>query len=251
MSKYRIDDCLRVCAKLRALKQGSEQGVLWFFFIIGRIHESVLFYATHLLMKKIVIASGNAGKIKEIKHALNGFNLELISQKELNVTEVPETASTFVENALIKAKHTTEVTGLPALADDSGLVIESLNGEPGIYSARYAGEKSNDQSNTQKVLLEMQDFPDEAQRQAYFYCSMVFMQHVNDPAPLIATGRWHGVLLKELKGEGGFGYDPIFYVPTHHCSAAELELTEKNQISHRGLALQQLQSQFHDIIRSS
>ena len=202
-------------------------------------------------MQKLVIASGNAGKIKEIQHYLENFSLELISQKELNVSEVPETGLTFIENALTKARHAAEVTGLPALADDSGLVINALSGAPGIYSARYAGEASNDKANIKKVLEEMQSFTSEPQRQAYFYCCMVLVRHAKDPAPLIALGSWQGTLLSEEQGAQGFGYDPIFYVPTHCCSAAELDLTEKNKISHRGKALQQLKQQFHEFITAS
>ena len=206
-------------------------------------------------MKRIVIASGNAGKIKEIESYLKDFDLELISQKELNISEVPETGLTFIENALIKARHAAAASGLPALADDSGLVIEALHNAPGIRSARYAGEDCSDEANIKKVLLEMERFPDETQRHAYFYCCMVLIRHTQDPAPLIATGAWHGVLLKERQGEKGFGYDPVFYVPTHQCSAAELGVTEKNKVSHRGMALQQLQRQLwkqrHDFTTAS
>lgn len=199
-------------------------------------------------MKKLIIATGNPGKLKEIQHYLQEFNLEILPQSVLNVSDIEETGQTFIENALLKARHACELTGLPALGDDSGLVIDALGGAPGIYSARYAGENNkSDAANITKVLEQMQTIP-EPNRTAHFYCVLVLMRHAADPAPVISIGSWHGSITTAPKGQNGFGYMPIFYVPTHQCTAAELELSVKNQISHRGLALQQLQQQLHELI---
>lgn len=197
-------------------------------------------------MKKIVIASLNKGKIQEIKHYLQMDSIELISQNDLKIEEVAETGQTFIENALIKARNVSQQTHLPVLADDSGLVIDVLNGEPGIFSARYAGAGASDEDNITKVLNALAEFPETKQREAYFYCCMVLLKHVNDPAPLIAVGKWKGFILLQPQGHRGFGYDPIFYVPEKQCSAAELNINEKNQISHRGLALQHLREQLQN-----
>ena len=191
---------------------------------------------------KVVIASGNSGKIHEFRAMLEPLEFEIIPQTELNVPPVAETGLTFVENALIKARHATAYTRLPAIADDSGLVVPALNGEPGIYSARYSGEHALDNQNNKKLLSNMENLP-ESKRQAYFYCSLVFIRHEQDPVPLIAHGQWQGSILREPRGEHGFGYDPIFYVPERHCSSAELTTEIKNQISHRALALQDLLKQ--------
>jgi len=187
----------------------------------------------------IVFASGNAGKMLELQTSLQPFNIEIISQSTLNVKEVPETASTFVENALIKARHACQVTGLPAIADDSGLQVKALHGAPGIYSARYAGENATSQDNIKKLLAELINTPSE-KRQARFYCVLVYMQHAKDPTPLICEGIWNGIILEKELGNSGFGYDPIFWDPIKNSSAAQLSITEKNQCSHRGHALKLL-----------
>jgi len=189
-------------------------------------------------MKKIILASNNPGKIKEFNTMLQG-NYQVVSMSDMQVEEVPEIGLTFVENALIKARNAAEQSGLPALADDSGIVVDALNGEPGIYSARYAGAHGDDETNTQKILDEMSDIPD-GQRSARFWCAIVFVEHANDPTPIIIQRGWEGEILREKVGENGFGYDPIFYVPTHKKASAELSAEEKNGISHRGKALQAL-----------
>lgn len=189
-------------------------------------------------MKKIILASNNPGKIKEFNTMLQG-NYQVVSMSDMQVEEVPEIGLTFVENALIKARNAAEQSGLPALADDSGIVVDALNGEPGIYSARYAGAHGDDETNTQKILDEMSDIPD-GQRSARFWCAIVFVEHANDPTPIIIQRGWEGEILREKAGKNGFGYDPIFYVPTHKKASAELSAEEKNGISHRGKALQAL-----------
>jgi XTP/dITP diphosphohydrolase len=188
---------------------------------------------------KIVFASNNAGKIRELQTPLQELNWEIIPQETLNVPEIPETGLTFVENAILKARHASLQTGLPAIADDSGLEVNVLKGAPGIYSARYAGEKASSKDNIKKLLDELKDYPDE-QRHANFYCILVFLSHANDPAPLICEGSWPGVIAHTPVGENGFGYDPIFFDPNENAYAAELSLTKKNQISHRGQALRTL-----------
>jgi XTP/dITP diphosphohydrolase len=189
-------------------------------------------------MKKIILASNNQGKIKEFNAMLQGI-YQVVSMSDMNVEEVPEIGLTFVENALIKARNAAEQSGLPALADDSGIVVDALNGEPGIYSARYAGSHGDDEANTQKILDEMSDIPDD-QRSARFWCAIVFVEHANDPTPIIIQRGWEGEILREKAGENGFGYDPIFYVPTHKKASAQLSPEQKNDISHRGKALQAL-----------
>ncbi len=188
---------------------------------------------------KVVLASNNTGKIRELKAMLEDFSIELIPQAELGVEEIEETGLSFVENAILKARHATQMTGLPAIADDSGLVVNALNGAPGIYSARYAGEKANTQDNIKKLLTALRDIPND-KRQACFHCVLVFMLHDKDPAPLICDGQWSGMILQEPKGQDGFGYDPVFYIPEEKKTAAELPLAIKNQISHRGKALRLL-----------
>jgi len=188
---------------------------------------------------KIILASHNAGKIKELQALLNPAQFTVIAQADLGVQDAAETGQTFVENALIKARHAAKMTALPAIADDSGLVVPALNGAPGIYSARYAGEKAQSHDNIQKLLTELKNVPDE-KRDAYFYCALVFMRHAEDPTPIICTGKWSGHILSVPQGTKGFGYDPIFYVASEHKTAAELPLTIKNRISHRGIALQLL-----------
>ncbi|MDC9727457.1 MAG: RdgB/HAM1 family non-canonical purine NTP pyrophosphatase, partial [Candidatus Thioglobus sp.] len=171
-------------------------------------------------MKKIILASNNKGKIREFNTMLSDI-YEVVSMSDMGVEEVPEIGLTFVENALIKARNASEQSGLPALADDSGIVVDALNGEPGIYSARYAGNHGDDEANTQKILDEMADVPD-GQRSARFWCAIVFVEHANDPTPIIVQRGWEGEILREKVGENGFGYDPIFYVPTRGCASAEL-----------------------------
>jgi len=186
-------------------------------------------------MKKIILASNNKGKIAEFNTMLDGI-YQVVSMSDMQVEEVPETGLTFVENALIKARNASEQSGLPALSDDSGIVVDALNGEPGIYSARYAGNHGDDEANTQKLLDKMEDVAD-GKRTARFWCAIVFVEHTNDPTPIIIQRGWEGEILRKKAGDNGFGYDPIFYVPTHRCASAELSPEIKNSISHRGKAL--------------
>lgn len=191
------------------------------------------------MMKKIVLATGNQGKVREMADLLSDFGFDVVAQSEFNVSDVAETGTTFVENAIIKARHAAKETGLPAIADDSGLEVDYLNGAPGIYSARYAGEGASDQDNIDKLLEAMQGVAEE-QRSARFHCVLVLMRHENDPTPLICHGSWEGRILTEQSGENGFGYDPVFYVPEEGCASAQLEPARKKQLSHRGKALQKL-----------
>lgn len=188
---------------------------------------------------KCVLASGNAGKLTEIRSVLTDLPITWISQAELGVADAEETASSFVENALLKARHAAWQTGLPALADDSGLCVDALGGAPGLHSARYAGVHGDSAANIARLLAEL-DGIDAARRSAHFFCTIVLLRHAADPAPLIVEGRWHGRILSAPRGDGGFGYDPIFLDPTRGLSAAELTADEKNRISHRGQALAQL-----------
>jgi len=187
-------------------------------------------------VEKIVLASNNAGKVKEIHALLKDYNIDVVSQSEFNVDSVDETGLTFVENAIIKARYAALKTGLPTIADDSGIEVDALNGAPGIYSARFSGEDANDKDNNKKLLESLKGIPEE-QRTARYQCVMVFMRHAADPTPIIASGSWEGIILESAKGSGGFGYDPLFYVPTHQCSAAELTAELKNKLSHRAKAL--------------
>jgi len=187
--------------------------------------------------KKIVLASGNPGKIKEIQAILTHYSI--ITQQEFNIQEAEETGSTFIENAIIKARNAALHSKLPAIADDSGLVVDALNGAPGVISARYAGPQASDQENLQKLLLDMQDIP-ESQRSARFICVIVLMRHANDPFPIISQASWEGSILTQAQGNNGFGYDPVFWVPSENCTSAELSAVRKNQLSHRGQALRQL-----------
>jgi XTP/dITP diphosphohydrolase len=187
----------------------------------------------------LVIASGNAGKLAEFDQMLSPLNYRVRPQSDFNVIQPPETGLTFVENALIKARAAAEAAGGPALGDDSGLVVDALDGRPGIYSSRFAGEDASDSDNIDKLLAELEGLPQE-RRGAYFFCCLVLLQHAEDPAPLIATGRWHGYILEARRGESGFGYDPVFHDPEMGATAAELPAGEKNRVSHRGRALEQL-----------
>jgi len=191
------------------------------------------------MQKKIVLASGNAGKLREFQHLLAGVGFEVVPQSSFSVSNADETGSTFVENAIIKARHACQQTGLPAIADDSGIEVDALNGRPGVYSARYAGENANDESNNQKLLQELSGVPAE-KRTARYHAVLAYMRHADDPTPILCHGTWEGVILTEPRGAGGFGYDPLFFVPTHNCASAELDKAEKNRISHRGKAMQEL-----------
>jgi XTP/dITP diphosphohydrolase len=190
-------------------------------------------------MKKVVLASGNKGKVREINQILAGLDFEVVPQTEFDVPEIEETGLTFVENAILKARNAAQHTGLPAIADDSGLEVDALRGAPGIYSARYAGVGAGDEANLKKLLEELQAVPG-ADRSARFQCLMVFMEHGMDPTPIICQGSWEGRITEVSAGENGFGYDPVFYVPSHECTAAQLSAEEKNRLSHRGQALQLL-----------
>lgn len=190
-------------------------------------------------MKQIVLASNNPGKVREISELLTGLDLEIVPQSQLGAPDVAETGLTFVENAILKARSAAQFTGQATIADDSGLEVDALNGEPGIYSARYAGIGASDRQNLDRLLERMESLPD-AQRTARFQCLMVYLEHWRDPTPLICQGTWHGRILRQPCGHNGFGYDPVFYVPTHDCSAAELAPELKNTLSHRGQALRQL-----------
>ena len=184
----------------------------------------------------LVLASSNRGKLIEMREVLSGLEIELIPQAALGIGDADETASTFVENALLKARHAARASGLPALGDDSGICVDALRGAPGLYSARYAGSHGNAQANIDKLLRELQDVP-EARRTAHFYCVILVLRSADDPMPLVAEGRWDGRILEAPRGTGGFGYDPVFYDTERRIGAAELEASVKNRISHRGKAL--------------
>ncbi|MCD1127240.1 XTP/dITP diphosphatase [Jinshanibacter sp. LJY008] len=190
-------------------------------------------------MQKLVLATGNPGKVRELANLLADFGFEVIAQTDLGVDSAEETGLTFIENAIIKARHAAQVTGLPAIADDSGIAVDVLGGAPGIYSARYAGVDASDRANLDKLLETLKDVPKE-QRQAQFHCVLVYMRHANDPIPLVFHASWPGEVLFSPAGEGGFGYDPIFYIPELGCTAAELSREHKSKISHRGQALTML-----------
>ena len=188
---------------------------------------------------KLVLASSNQGKLAEMRELLGGLGIELIAQSELGIPDADETATTFVENALLKARQATRASGLPALGDDSGLCVDALGGAPGLYSARYTGGHGDAQANIAKLLDALRDAPDGA-RTAQFHCSIVLLRTPHDPAPLIAEGRWPGRVLHAPRGSGGFGYDPVFFDPARGLGAAEMDAGLKNRISHRGIALHRL-----------
>jgi len=190
-------------------------------------------------MEKLVLASGNINKLKELQHLLEPLQITLLPQTDFVSTSVEEVGLSFVENALLKARWAAHHSGLPAIADDSGLVVEALQGAPGLFSARYAGNNATDAQNTEKLLATLEDVP-ENKRTAYFYCAIVLLQHELDPTPLIATGRWDGRILFEPHGTNGFGYDPVFWVESEQKSSAELPKELKNELSHRGQAIKQL-----------
>jgi XTP/dITP diphosphohydrolase len=183
----------------------------------------------------LVLASGNAGKLTEMRRLLLPLGFKLRPQSEWNMSEAVEDAPTFIENALIKARHAANHSGLPVLSDDSGLVVPALSGLPGIHSARYAGVHGDDDANNQKLLKALSGMPAESRR-AHFYCAMVMMRGPQDPAPLVSLGRWHGSIAEAPRGEGGFGYDPVFLVDGTGCTSAQLDAETKNRISHRGQA---------------
>ncbi|MGY0634970.1 RdgB/HAM1 family non-canonical purine NTP pyrophosphatase [Luteimonas sp. A478] len=188
---------------------------------------------------KLVLASNNAGKLAEFSRLLEGSGLQVLPQAEFGVADVEETGLTFVENALLKARHAARATRLPALADDSGLCVDALGGAPGLYSSRYAGPEADAAANVAKLLQALQDVP-EARRGARFHCALVLLRHPEDPQPLIAEGSWEGRILPAPRGSHGFGYDPVFLDPDHGLSAAEMDPAIKNRIGHRGRALEQL-----------
>ncbi|WP_456445324.1 XTP/dITP diphosphatase [Thiolapillus sp.] len=187
--------------------------------------------------QQIVLASNNPGKVREVGQILAGQDIEVLPQSAFDIPEIEETGLTFVENAILKARNAAAHSGLPAIADDSGLEVDALQGAPGIYSARYAGPDASDADNNAKMLQALRDVPDEA-RTARFQCLLVYMRHADDPVPLICQGTWEGRILRVPQGENGFGYDPLFFVEEKHCSAAELPAEMKNVMSHRGKALQ-------------
>ncbi len=191
------------------------------------------------MSKTIVLASSNAGKVREFNQLLAGLQLDVVPQSQFGVADADETGLTFVENAILKARNAAQHTGLPALADDSGLEVDALHGAPGIYSARYAGPNASDAENLEKLLAMLTDVPEEL-RGARFQCVLVYLRHALDPTPLICQGTWEGRILAAPRGSSGFGYDPVFFVRSHGCSAAELPTQAKNTLSHRGQALRQL-----------
>jgi XTP/dITP diphosphohydrolase len=188
-------------------------------------------------MQKLVIASGNAGKLREIDHLLAPLQIEAVPQALFNISEADEPHCTFIENAFTKARHACKQTGLPSLADDSGICVNALNGNPGVLSARYAGEPKSDERNNRKLIEVLREQPD---RRAHYYCVIVLMRHPADPQPIIADASWYGEIILEPHGKGGFGYDPYFFLPELGKTAAELSMEQKNQISHRGKALARL-----------
>lgn len=188
---------------------------------------------------KVVFASNNAGKTREVAAVLAELELELVPQADFQVTEAEETGLTFVENAILKARNACRQTGLPAIADDSGVEVDALRGAPGVYSARYAGADADDAANNARLLQELAQVP-EAERTARYQCIMVYLRHAEDPTPIIAQAAWEGVILREPRGAGGFGYDPLFWLPQSQQTAAEMDLDTKNRLSHRGQALRQL-----------
>ncbi|MBR8842305.1 MULTISPECIES: XTP/dITP diphosphatase [Pseudoalteromonas] len=196
------------------------------------------------MSNKVVLATGNQGKVKELSAMLNQYDIEVLPQSDFKVPEVAETGTTFVENAIIKARHAAKVSGLPAIADDSGLEVDALNGAPGVYSARYAGANADDQKNIDHLLAALGE---QTERSARFWCVLVYMRHADDPTPIICQASWEGEITTTQQGREGFGYDPIFKVQGLDCTSAELTKEEKNAISHRGQALKQLVSHFQGL----
>jgi XTP/dITP diphosphohydrolase len=197
-------------------------------------------------MSKLVIASGNAGKLREIARILAPLDIQAVPQSEFDVPDCPEPHITFVENCLAKARHASAHSGLPALADDSGICVEALGGAPGVFSARYAGEPKSDQRNNEKLIAALVN---ESNRRAHYTCVMVYVRHPDDPEPIISEGRWHGEIIDTPRGENGFGYDPYFLVPQFGKTGAELDEDTKNDISHRGQALRDLVEKLRQLKR--
>ena len=193
----------------------------------------------HSSSRHVVLASSNPGKLREISELLKGLDIRIVPQSEFGIPDAEESGLTFVENAILKARNAAHYSGLPSIADDSGLEVDVLNGAPGIYSSRYAGKGASDEDNLEKLLTDLASIP-EHRRNARFHCVMVYMSHELDPTPIICQGTWEGSILFAPRGTHGFGYDPIFYVPTHHCSSAELPADVKNLLSHRAQALHKL-----------
>ncbi|MDH3326129.1 MAG: RdgB/HAM1 family non-canonical purine NTP pyrophosphatase [Gammaproteobacteria bacterium] len=195
------------------------------------------------MTKNIVLATGNAGKVREIQAVLADYDIEVLPQSQFDIPEAIEDGLTFVENALIKARHASKLTGLPAIADDSGIEVDFLNGQPGIYSSRYAGENGDNVANNTKLLGALKDVAKE-HRTARFQCVIVYLRHELDPTPIICQGTWEGHITESASGTQGFGYDPLFFIAAQNCTAAELESETKNQISHRGQALKEFVKAF-------
>jgi XTP/dITP diphosphohydrolase len=190
-------------------------------------------------MKTLVLASSNPGKLRELSALLKGTGYQILPQADFDVPDVAETGTTFVENAIIKARHAAQQTGYAALADDSGIVVDALNGEPGVYSARFSGSNASDDDNNALLVEKLSSVPEE-QRGARYQAVIVYMRNATDPSPIICEGSWEGMIVLEPRGEGGFGYDPYFYLPDYGCTSAELSAQEKNRVSHRGQALRLL-----------
>jgi XTP/dITP diphosphohydrolase len=188
-------------------------------------------------MKKLILASNNPGKLREFAALLATVDFEVLPQAQFGVPEAEEPHFTFVENAIAKARHAAKLTGLPALADDSGICVDALGGAPGVFSARFAGEPKSDERNNQKLIADLAGQPN---RRAHYYCILVFVRHADDPQPIIAEGEWHGEIIDTPRGENGFGYDPYFWLSEFGCTGAELAAEKKNAISHRGKALHEL-----------
>ncbi len=197
-------------------------------------------------MNRIVLASNNKKKVAELNDMLLGLNFKVMPQSDFLVESVPETGSTFVENAIIKARHAARITGLPALADDSGLEVDALHGAPGVYSARFAGDDASDEDNLNKLLDELNGIPP-IMRSARYWCVLAFMRHADDPTPILCQASWEGQIITEPKGENGFGYDPVFFVPDTGCTAAQLPPHIKNQSSHRAKALKEMIEKLQEI----
>ena len=194
-------------------------------------------------MTTIVLATGNQGKVKELSELLAAHNITIVPQSQFQVSDVAETGTTFVENAIIKARHAAKETGMPAIADDSGLEVDALDGAPGVYSARFAGAGASDDDNTAKLLSELKGI-DASKRTARFHCVLVYMRHADDPTPIVCHGKWEGSITTEKAGEQGFGYDPVFWQEDKQMTSAQLPREVKNALSHRGKALQQLVQHF-------
>ncbi len=191
------------------------------------------------MSRRIVLASNNTGKLREFNGLLADAGFEILPQRDFAIPEIEETGLTFVENAILKARNAAAHSGLPAIADDSGIEVDALDGRPGIYSARYAGEGASDEDNVDKLLEALHDVAD-AERGARFQCLLVYLRHAEDPTPIICQGAWEGAILRDRQGENGFGYDPVFFVPEENTSAARISAETKNRLSHRGKALHQL-----------